>query len=459
MPENSLFFSPLPQAYWIKSQRIVFQNSVISGWILIENEKITVVNLTQPDSHHPVFDMGNLVVMAGLVDPHVHINEPGRTDWEGFESATKAASAGGITTIIEMPLNASPVTTTRKNFELKQEAAQGKTWVNCGFWGGLVPENVSHISDFLTSGIFGLKAFMTHSGIDEFPNVGEKELKAGMKALKERNLPLLAHAEWESENPYGSLLHKFPQSYAAYLASRPDQWEVDAVQLLIQLCRETGCKTHIVHVSSALCLPLIRSAKQEGLPLTAETCPHYLVFSAEDIPDGDTRFKCAPPIRGRKNNAALWDALKDGTLDFVASDHSPAPPDLKEIQSGNLQKAWGGISGLQFGLPLLWAFGQPKGWDIPLLARLLAENPARLPGLALSKGQIAHGFDADLCIWDPEASWTITSEKTYHRHTLTPYQDMEVKGKVVATIVNGKLAYMNEQFSPENSGKILLNAQ
>lgn len=459
MTENSLNNTSLPGTYWIKSQRIVFQQSLISGWLLIENEKITSVNSTQPETSFAVIDVGDAVVMAGLVDPHVHINEPGRTEWEGFDTATKAAAAGGITTLIEMPLNASPVTTNRKNFDIKLAVAKEKIRVNCGFWGGLVPENAAGISEFLTTGIFGLKAFLTHSGIDEFPNVGENELRMAMKSLKKKDLPLLAHAEWESENPYGSLINKFPQSYGAYLASRPDQWEVEAVQLLIRLCRETGCKTHIVHVSSAQCLPLIRSAKQEGLPLTAETCPQYLVFSAEEIPDGDTRYKCAPPIRSRKNNATLWEALSDGTLDFVASDHSPAPPEIKEFESGNLQKAWGGISGLQFGLPLLWTFGQQKGWDIPMLARILAENPARLPGLENSKGKIANGFDADLCIWDPGASWTISPENTYHRHKLTPYQGMEVKGKVLGTIVNGKLAYAAGKFASEISGKILLKTR
>lgn len=446
----------LPISFWLKSNRILTDSQVVNGYIGVHSGKISAIQSQISADSHPVFDCGNSVIMTGLVDPHVHINEPGRTEWEGFETATKAAAAGGITTLIEMPLNASPVTTNLENFNLKLEATKGKLWANCGFWGGLIPENANDLDDFLLAGVFGLKAFLTHSGIDEFPNVSEADLRKGMTSLAQVGLPILAHCELESPNPKETELIKNPFSYQAYLASRPDIWEVDAVRLMINLCRETGAKTHIVHVASAECLPLIRQAKLEGLPLTAETCPQYLVFNAEEIPDGDTRFKCAPPIRKQANNQLLWEALKDGTLDFVASDHSPAPPDRKEMESGNLQKAWGGISGLQFGLPLIWTFGQKHGIDLIQLAQWLCEKPAHLPGLENKKGRLAVGFDADLVIWNPESRFIIEESKIFHKHKMTPYSGLELKGIVKWTLVGGKTTWFSGQHPKQPAGKCLL---
>lgn len=456
MENPSSFPTKLPEKYILKSTRVLIGGGISPGYLLVNKGRIQSFSIEKPEIVVPVFDCGNHVIMAGLVDPHVHINEPGRTHWEGFETATKAAAAGGITTLIEMPLNADPVTTTVENFELKMAASKGKTWVNCGFWGGLVPANVNNLEGLLSSGVFGLKAFLTHSGIDEFPNVGPKEIKLGLEMLKKNDLPLLVHCELEDGEDYSAGLSRNPKSYPTYLASRPDGWEVDAVQLMIDLCRQTGARTHIVHVSSAECLPLIRMAKKEGLPLTAETCPQYLVFSSEEIPDGDTRYKCAPPIRGKENNEKLWEALLEGTLDFVASDHSPAPPEMKEIESGHFKKAWGGISGLQFGLPLIWTFGRKRGFSISKIAQLLAENPAKLPGLENQKGKLEPGFDADIVVWNPESQFTIEEAKIQHRHKITPYQGMELYGEVLWTIVGGKTAWQSGQFSEKPPGVIIV---
>ena len=277
--------------------------------------------------------------MPGVIDAHVHINEPGRTEWEGFDTGTQAAAAGGITTIIDMPLNANPVTTTVIAFDEKIVASKSKLHVNVGFYGGLVPGNQNELEGLIQAGVLGIKCFLTHSGIDEFPNVGKKEIDAAMPIIAKYGLPLLVHCELESKQ-VDNQFSDFPNSYRYYLASRPKQWENDAVELMIKLCRKHNCKTHIVHVSSAEALASIKEAKEEGLLLTAETCPHYIYFSAEDIPDSNCLFKCAPPIREKENNDLLKAALKSGVLDFIATDHSPAPPDIKELTTGNLQKAW-----------------------------------------------------------------------------------------------------------------------
>ncbi|MBX2973256.1 MAG: allantoinase AllB, partial [Flavobacteriales bacterium] len=331
----------------------------------------------------PFESFGDKVIMPGVIDAHVHINEPGRTEWEGFEAATKAAAAGGITTLIEMPLNASPVTTTAEALRIKLEAAKGKLRVNCGFYGGVIPSNIDDLEGLLNAGVFGIKAFLTHSGIDEFPNVTEADLRKALPILKRHGAKLLVHCELEGPvvTPALSRSRENVRSYANYLASRPSKWETDAIALMIRLSEEFDVHVHIVHVSAAEALPLIRDAKKRGLRITAETCPHYLVFCAEEIPDGATEFKCAPPIRERANNELLWEALKDGTLDFVTTDHSPAPPDIKEQESGDFMKAWGGIAGLQFLLPAFWTGAKERGFSLEEVVRLLCTNPAEFLGL------------------------------------------------------------------------------
>lgn len=438
----------------IHSTRVITPSGVIEATLILADGKIRDVLPGRVERKGVPFEsFGAKVIMPGVIDAHVHINEPGRTEWEGFETATKAAAAGGITTLIEMPLNASPVTTTVEALKFKLDAAKGKLHVNVGFYGGVIPGNIDDLDGLLNAGVFGIKAFLTHSGIDEFPNVTEADLRRALPILKKHNAKLLVHCE--VEEPVGGVgaTHVSPRSYAAYLASRPAKWETDAIALMIRLSEEFDVHVHIVHVSAAAALPLIRDAKKRGLRITAETCPHYLVFCAEEIPDGATEFKCAPPIRERANNELLWEALKDlptgqagGTLDFVATDHSPAPPDIKEQQSGDFMKAWGGIAGLQFLLPAFWTGAKERGFSLEDVARLLCEHPADFLGLK-QKGHIAPGCDADLVIWDPEASFVVEEEMIQHRHKLTPYAGRTLLGRVERTVVGGEVAHEDCTFT------------
>ncbi len=442
----------------IHSSRVITPFGVIEATLILAEGKIKEVlpgRVEQPGIPFQSFD--DKVIMPGVIDAHVHINEPGRTDWEGFETATKASAAGGITTLIEMPLNASPVTTTVEALKVKLEAAKGKLHVNVGFYGGVIPGNIDDLDGLLNAGVFGIKAFLTHSGIDEFPNVTEADLRRAMPILKQHGAKLLVHCELESANtqPVTRQPATDPRSYAHYLASRPAQWETDAIALMIRLSEEFDVHVHIVHVSAAEALPLIRDAKKRGLRITAETCPHYLVFCAEEIPDGATEFKCAPPIRERANNELLWEALKDGTLDFVATDHSPAPPDIKEQQSGDFMKAWGGIAGLQFLLPAFWTGAKERGFLLEDVARLLCEHPADFLGLK-QKGRIAPGCDADLVIWDPEASFVVKEEMIQHRHKLTPYMGHTLVEGVEGTFVRGRLVQREEGLANAMLGQALI---
>ena len=433
----------------LHSTRVITLSGVIEATLILADGKIKEVLKGRVEREGMPFEsFGEKVIMPGVIDAHVHINEPGRTEWEGFETATKAAAAGGITTLIEMPLNASPVTTTAAALKVKLEAATGKLHVNVWFYGGVVPGNIDDLDELLKSGVFGIKSFLTHSGIDEFPNVIEADLRKALPILKNHDAKLLVHCELEGANPQPATRNRAtdPRSYATYLASRPAHWETDAIALMIRLSEEFDVHVHIVHVSAAEALPLIRDAKKRGLHITAETCPHYLVFCAEEIPDGATEFKCAPPIRERANNELLWEALKDGTLDFVASDHSPAPPDIKEQQSGDFMKAWGGIAGLQFGLPAFWTGAKERGFSLEDVARLLCEHPADFLGLK-QKGRIAPGCDADLVIWDPEARVVVKEEHIQHRHKLSPYSGRSLYGAVDQSMLLGCIAFQSGAFA------------
>ena len=398
-------------------------------------------------------DFGDNVIMPGVIDAHVHVNEPGRTDWEGFDTATQAAAAGGTTTIVDMPLNASPVTTTLAAFNKKQEASEGKLHVNVGFYGGLVPGNQQHLEELIHAGVLGIKCFLTHSGIDEFPNVDEAELEAAMPLLAKYKLPLLAHCELKGDCQ--TKLDAFPTSYKEYLASRPTAWENEAVELMIKLCRKHHCPTHIVHVSSAEVLPLVQQARAEGLPLTAETCAHYIYFNAEDIPDAECVYKCAPPIREKANNDRLRAALKNSLLDFITTDHSPAPPAIKELESGNLLKAWGGIAGLQFLLPAAWT-AMKHVLSLEEFIPLLTEHPARFLKAEEVKGKLAEGYDADICIWNPEEAFVVRAEDILHKHDCSPYTGKQLSGTTRETIVQGITVYQNKKIIHKNAGKWLL---
>ncbi len=419
--------------------------------VCIENNIITAIHFNKTDGAE---DVGDSILMPGIIDAHVHINEPGRTDWEGFDTATQAAAAGGITTVVDMPLNAIPVTTTTKAFDEKLTASKNKLHVNVGFYGGLIPGNQNELEGLMQAGVLGIKCFLTHSGIDEFPDVGEKEIDAAMPIIAKYGLPLLAHCEIfkkEVDNKFSD----FPNSYRYYLESRPKQWENDAVDLMIKLSRKHKCKTHIVHVSSAEALIKIQQAKEEGLPITAETCAHYIYFNAEDIPDSNCLYKCAPPIREKENNDQLRDALVNGVLDFITTDHSPAPPDIKELETGNLQKAWGGIAGLQFLLPASWTALKGR-LSIEKFIPLLTEQPAKFLQVDNKKGKLQVGLDADMIVWDPEEKFEVIAKEILHRYDCSPYNGQYLSGTVQQTIVNGITVYQNKKIVQKNTGQWLL---
>ncbi len=381
-------------------------------------------------------DLGDCVLMPGLIDSHVHINEPGRTAWEGFDTATRAAALGGITTVADMPLNTDPVTTSRAALDTKIAATAGKLWVDCALWGGVVPGNTDQLAPMVEAGVMGFKCFLVHSGIDDFPQVSGADLGLAMPRLRALGVPLLVHAELEQplrDAPQSA----DPRAYIRYLHSRPRAWEDAAIAMMIALCRQTGCRVHIVHLSSATALPMIRAAKAEGLPLTVETCPHYLCLRAEEIPDGATEYKCAPPIRGQDNQEALWQGLLDGTIDLVVSDHSPCIPALKQRQSGDFMAAWGGIASLQLGLSSVWTAARARGVAIAELAGWMTAGPARLLGLT-DRGRIAPGMRADLVAWQPRSQYTVEAAAIAHRHKLTPYLGRTLHGAVRHTWVGGR---------------------
>ena len=435
----------------IRSTNIVHADRIVSGVILIEGQHIHSIVQEAPEGIE-IEDVGDLAVMAGGVDSHVHINEPGRTEWEGFETATKAALKSGLTTLVDMPLNCSPVTTTLDAFEQKLASMPGKCHVDVGFWAGVVPDSVSSLDALMQRGTLGGKAFMCHSGIDEFPAADEETLRQSLKIFKRYDVPLLAHAEITSEVALPALP---TTSYQCYLASRPTSWEIDAIEMLIRLCRETGAHVHIVHLSAADALPMIKEAREEGLPLTVETCPHYLCLQAEDIPDASPLYKCAPPIREKANRDALWQGLEDGLIDFVISDHSPCPTTMKELESGDYFKAWGGISSLDLGLSLLWTEASGRGYGLTDIARWLCEGPARFAGIEAQKGNLAPGTDADIVIWDPEVEYTLQREHLVTRHAATPYLGMSLKGQVKKVYLRGEVALDEEGFHPPRGQALL----
>jgi len=399
--------------------------------------------------------------MPGLVDSHVHTNEPGRTEWEGFASVTRAAAAGGVTTIVDMPLNCIPATTTLAGLHAKLTAARGKLSVDTAFWGGVVPGNTSELAKLWDAGVVGFKCFLIHSGVDEFPNVSESDLREAMPELARLGATLIVHAEvpgpiddacCQSSADAGADV----RSYAAFLGSRPRAAENEAVELMLRLERETGCRIHIVHHSSADAIARLQAAKESGAQLTVETCPHYLHFAAEDIRDGATEFKCCPPIRERANREQLWEALRDGTIDMVVSDHSPCPPEMKLREQGDFMKAWGGISSLQLRLPVMWTDADARGFTLNQLAEWLCAAPARQVALSQRKGSISVGNDADLVIWNPEREFRVEPEMIHHRHKLTPYASEVLRGVVEKTFLRGQMVYDGGAFMRDPSGEILL---
>jgi len=435
----------------LRSTRVVLPDGVRAATVHVRDGVIAAI-----DDAGAATDLGDLVVMPGLVDTHVHVNEPGRTHWEGFETATRAAAAGGVTTLVDMPLNSIPATTSLAALEEKRRAAAGRCRVDVGLWGGVVPGNTGELQPLWDAGVLGFKCFMVPSGVEEFGHVGEAELREAMPVLAELGAPLLVHAEAPAAIAVAAGPAGDPREYATYLRSRPDAAEVEAVELVIALCREYRTRVHIVHVASARVLPLLRRARGDGLPITAETCPHYLHFAAGEVPDGRTEHKCAPPIRDAGTREALWLALAEGDLDLVATDHSPCPPEMKGLDAGDFFSAWGGIASLQLGLSVTWTGARARGCGLDRMAEWLCAAPARLAGLSSRKGAIAVGRDADLVVWDPEASQRVDGAALQHRHPITPYHDVVLSGVVRKTYVRGTLIYDEGGFPGEPGGRILM---
>jgi allantoinase len=427
----------------IRSTRVVLPDGIRPAEIAVKGGRIEAIRPYEPGSPDPrsptpdLRDVGDCVVMPGIIDTHVHVNEPGRTEWEGFETAAAAAAAGGITTIVDMPLNSVPATTRLWALDAKQYAARDAS-IEVLFWGGLVPGNADDLEGLAGAGVRGFKCFLAPSGVEEFEFVEEPDLREALPILKRLGCPLLAHAEWPPAlKPVPA--SSDPRVYATWLASRPPQAEVEAIQVLIDLSREFRAAVHIVHLAAAEALPLIRAARAEGLPITVETCPHYLTFCAEEISDGATLFKCAPPIRGRANREALWQALVDGDIDLIATDHSPCPPSLKA--DDDFVRAWGGIAALELSLPAVWTAASARGVPLERLAHWLSAAPARLASIDGRKGSIAVGKEADLVVWDPDATFVVDESRLHQRHKRTPYAGLTLRGRVIETYARGRLVY------------------
>jgi len=448
----------------IRGRRVVTENSVGPASVHVTRGYISSISIFEdvPSGSDLVEADANSVVMPGLVDTHVHLNEPGRTDWEGFATATRAAAAGGVTTIVDMPLNSIPATTTRAGLKAKLEAASGKCSVDVAFWGGVVPGNRSELAKLWEAGVVGFKCFLVHSGVDEFPNVTERDLREAMPELARLGATLIVHAELPGpiEAACGQTSNgEIERTYEAFLRTRPRAAENEAVELMIRLGRETSCRVHIVHHSSADALPILREAKSAGVAITAETCPHYLHFAAEEIRDGATEFKCCPPIRERENREQLWDALRDGTIDMVVSDHSPCPPEMKLREQGDFLRAWGGLSSLQLRLPVMWTEARARGFKVSQLTEWICAAPARQVGLHRRKGSIAVGCDADIVIWNPDREFQVSPSLIHHRHKLTPYDGEILHGVVEKTFLRGQMVYDGAEFVSGPRGEIILRGK
>jgi len=440
----------------VRGERVVLPDGEQPASIHIERGRITrISDYTDTPAGARVVDGGSLVVMAGLVDSHVHINEPGRTHWEGFASATRAAAAGGVTTLVDMPLNSVPATTTAEGLEAKLRAAVGQCHVDVGFWGGVVPGNAHELTPLARRGVLGFKAFLSPSGVAEFEHVSEADLHIALPVLAHLDLPLLVHAELPSALK-GIDSTADPRAYRTWLESRPGRSEVEAIDLLIRLSRQYATSIHIVHLACADALPALHAARAEGLRVSVETCPHYLAFHSGQIGNGRTEFKCAPPIRDGGNQNRLWEALLSGAIDLVATDHSPAPPESKHLGDGDFTAAWGGIASLQLGLAAVWTGASTRGVSLAQLTRWMSAGPAALAGLSEQKGRIAVGRDADLVLWDPSQEWTVDSAALEHRHPVTPYAGMRLRGRVQRTFLRGELVYDDGGFAEPPRGRVCL---
>lgn len=428
----------------IRSRRVVLPQGVREACVVVREGRIASVLpfAEAPDADRTV-DCGDACLMPGLVDTHVHMNEPGRAEWEGFANATRAAAAGGITTLVDMPLNSTPATTTVAALAAKRAAAAGQCRVDVGFWGGVIPGNSGELERLAAAGVLGFKCFMAPSGVEDFPHVDARDLREAAPILARLGLPLLVHAEMLGPSEHAEQMFEIfgRDHYTAWAGSRPPGCEIRAIRLVLELSENSSCPIHVVHLAAAEALHYFRWARGQALPTSVETCPHYLSFCAEEIGIGSTLFKCAPPIRGRENRERLWEGLRDGTIDLIASDHSPCPPELKRLDTGDFMEAWGGIASLEVSLSAVWTGARERGFTPADLARWMGEAPARLAGLSGRKGVIAPGADADLVVWDADGEWTVEGTKLQHRHPLTPYEGRRLRGVVRSTYLRGTCVF------------------
>jgi allantoinase len=439
------------------ARRVITPDGIRPAAVLVKGEQIqAIVSPDQvPAEDCKVHDFGQAAILPGLVDSHLHINDPGRAEWEGFETATRAAAAGGYTLLVDMPLNCLPATTTVAALEAKRAAAQGRCRVDWAAWGGVVHDNQSDIEALATAGVRGFKCFLVNPGIDGFTMVTELQLRSALPHVARAGLPLLVHAELPGpiDRATEALASADWSCYSTYLQSRPDDAELAAIRLMLSLCAEYGFRLHIVHLSTSQALQELRVARSNGLAVSVETCPHYLHMCAETIANGATLSKCAPPIRSRENCERLWQGLRDGTIDLVVTDHSPCPPALKRLAEGNFRSAWGGIASLSVALPLMWSEASRRGFTLRDVARWMAAAPARLAGCDTRKGRIAAGCDADFVVFDPDREFIVTADRLHYRHPVSPYLGETLRGVVKATYLRGSPVFAEGEFPGEPGGR------
>jgi allantoinase len=455
----------MAQAY--VSNRVVTPGGTRPAALVVEDGKIAAVcSREELASHNAVIhDLGDLAILPGLVDTHVHINEPGRTEWEGFHTATRAAAAGGYTTLVDMPLNCLPETTTVAALEAKRAAASGQCFVDWMAWGGAVADNQPHILPLARAGVPGYKCFLIYPGCDGFTMIDQQQLEAALPDIAASGLPLLVHAELAGPIDVATAALRQGDAdwrkYSTYLASRPDEAEVEAIRLMIRLCRQYKFRLHIVHLATIHALPFLQAARDEGLPITVETCPHYLHFAAEDIADGATLFKCAPPIRSRANRDLLWQGLRDGAIDMIVTDHSPCPPEMKRPavedpkDEGRFDLAWGGIASLSVALPVIWTECRKRGFDLDDLTRWMSSAPAALAGISDQAGALTPGRDANFVVFDPDATFTVTADALHYRHPVSPYLGESLHGVVHSTFLRGEPVFTHSLFAETPRGREL----
>jgi allantoinase len=443
-------------AHAFLSKRIVAPQGTQPGALLVEDEKIRAIcKPSEIPADAIAHNCGNDALLPGLVDTHVHINQPGRTEWEGFRTATRAAAAGGYTTLVDMPLNCLPETTTVAALEEKRSSAKGECFVDWAAWGGAVADNPQHLLPLAHAGVLGFKCFLIYPGCDGFTMIDQQQLEAALPSIAKSGLPLLVHAELAGpiDAATAALRDADWRSYATYLASRPDEAELQAIRLMIRLCRQYGFRLHLVHLSTALALEELQAARTESLPITVETCPHYLHFAAEEIADGTTLLKCAPPIRSKENQQQLWSGLRDGTIDMIVTDHSPCPPAMKREDSGRFDLAWGGIASLSLAPSIIHTECRRRGFTLDDIARWMSSAPAALAGIGHRAGALEAGRDANFVIFDTEAEFTVTADKLHYRHAISPYLNETLRGVVKATYLRGATVYREGAFAPEPLGR------